>query len=168
MTDVYAKIQNNEVIDILMTQDQDQDPSYEWIRLNGITCYDGNSVKIGCKYTGTNFYEPGTLQSIISSKLSLLQNSVLLYIEKNYEINSKIYFIGIYITSGQQNLPNRAAYVYQLMVWLLSIQGYLGLCMGTIQNMSDIDSVVDFTFNFNQFDLSNPHITLMGALMIND
>lgn len=86
-----------------------------------------------------------------------------------YDQQTQMNFLSLYLAAqAAGTFPNRMAYIAQLLNWLNSMSAYAAAFVLSIQAMSDPAVVAATQWNFSTFSASNPAITLLGAVSINN
>jgi hypothetical protein len=174
MSEPYIQILNGVVNNIINVDPNTDylDPSYTWISLAGKKCTDDTNIQIGITtYEDPNFISnitPLTLQQVKTKKLEQSVTEILAFVNSRYDLEKRVNYLGIYNNAINKGLTNRAAYFQPLLDWQNSVYMYSAYVQYTINNLTTIEDVNNFTWDFTTLLNTDPLITYGGAFSINN
>jgi hypothetical protein len=104
----------------------------------------------------------------IQENIAQAQVAVQAFIDSRYSIDTRWNLNALYILAQQNNLTNRAAYITQLFTWAQSVVTAAAVYIATVEAMTNAATVAETTPNFAPLIASDPLITPIAAIAIND
>lgn len=172
MSEPYIQIKDGLVVNIILFNHNTDwiNPDYVWVPLGSKLCTDSTNIQIGVTtYNGTEFISniiPLTLQQVKENKLERSISEILAFVNSRYDLEKRVNFLGIYNNAVNKGLTNRALYFQRLLDWQNSVYLYSAYVQYTIANLTTIEDVNNFTWNFTNLSNINPFITYAGAFSI--
>jgi hypothetical protein len=164
---IYAQVQTGSVINTVIANSTDMfNPSYIWV---DVTSYNPIPSIGWTTIDNVNFVTniPAlNLSQAINANIQGFQNALMNFIDTSYSVDARLNFNAIYTLAIANSLPNRAAYIFQLFSWAEAVVTYASTYIASIMAMTDLGTVNSTTWNFASISVSNPTVTITGALEI--
>lgn len=108
------------------------------------------------------------LDAVKLEKIAKLSKEAKEYVEKHYPIQTQIVLIMLMTEGIIQSYPNRIGYLAPAMGWGLTIILYNKSIEDQINSLATVQAVDDFTWDFDQFTVSDPLVNIAQAAQITD
>jgi len=117
----------------------------------------------------------GTAQATAYLALAIQDNIAMMtaagaaFVSSRYPDSVRINLIGLYMNATRSLLlSNRQTYLAQIYTWQNSIISYIASYLANINAQTNPNTVLGIVPNFAQFISSDPNITPVGAIQINN
>lgn len=114
----------------------------------------------------------GTSQKAVYLSLAIQDNIYLLtpqaesFVQSRYSDSVRLNLIGLFLNAQLNNFTNRIAYLSPLLIWQNSIIAYIGQYCSNVKKQTTPEAVLTFIPNFNQFIITDPLLTPIVAIQI--
>lgn len=125
-------------------------------------------IVIGDKYEGGQFVTGLTKGLAIVAKLAQLKQETRDWVELQYDTPTRLNFFMIRALAIEAEKTNRAAYINTLFEWFQTTVEFVSTTATAIQCLATADEVINYQWDFSPLSSTNPRLTLLGALAIND
>jgi hypothetical protein len=132
------------------------------------------TVSIGYTYNSTTntFSLPiptiPSLSIAIASNIASFQTALQSFLDSSYSVDTRMNFIGMYINAQLTGLTGRQAYIAQLFPWQNSVIAYAASYIAAVEALTDVSTVLAYTWDFSSLQTSNPNLTTIAAIQIMD
>ena len=145
------------------------DPGYcrvagDQLFLNGVTQSDLDAAyAVYDSDRETHEYVPARQRvlEVISSKANL-------YASGRYSDARRDALLMLYVQASAEGMTNRLAYIQQLFDWANTIMAHVITCKSELDLLLSSGDIAAYTWDFTAFDLTDPGVTVEGALAIGD
>lgn len=173
-----AIVDKNRVVNIILADQAFADS----IRLDHQYVVDISNVQIepmmGWGYDGVSFIpekksdqltdQYGDLATAIEAQLALFDAQTRDYVYQTYPAEKQATLLLLRGDARADGLQNRFAYIQRAVDWISILLGYHFPKYHEIESAKDMDSLSQITWDFTQFDATNPLVSIEQALGIQD
>ena len=91
-----------------------------------------------------------------------------LYASGRYSDSRRDALLMLYVQASAEGMTNRLAYIQQLFDWANTIMAHVITCKYELDLLLSSADISAYTWDFTAFDLTDPGVTVEGALAIGD
>ena len=145
------------------------DPDYgrvsgDQLFLNGVTQSDLDAAyEVYESDRETHEYTPAR-QGVVD----VISRDANLYASGRYSDDRRDALLMLYVQASSQGMTNRLAYIQQLFDWANTIMAHVITCKSELDLLLSSVDITAYTWDFVAFDLTDPGVTVEGALAIGD
>ena len=101
-------------------------------------------------------------------QVDLISSEANFYGTERYSEARRDSLLMLYVEASTQGLNNRLAYIQQLFDWANTIMVHVITCKSQLNLLLSSADIAAYTWDFEDFDLTDPNVTVEGALAIGD
>jgi hypothetical protein len=101
-------------------------------------------------------------------KVDIISHEANDYATDRYSMARRDALLMLYVQASTQGLDNRLAYIQQLFDWANTIMVHVITCKSELDVLLSSADIAAYTWDFTAFDLTDPDVTVGGALAIGD
>ncbi len=100
--------------------------------------------------------------------VEVISQEANLYASGRYSDDRRDALLMLYVQASAQVMTNRLAYIQQLFDWANTIMAHVITCKSELDLLLSSADISAYTWDFTAFDLTDPGVTVEGALAIGD
>ena len=100
--------------------------------------------------------------------VDVISRDANLYASGRYSDDRRDALLMLYVQASVQGMTNRLAYIQQLLDWANTIMAHVITCKSELDLLLSSVDITAYTWDFVAFDLTDPGVTVEGALAIGD
>ena len=101
-------------------------------------------------------------------KVDIISHEANDYATDRYSMARRDALLMLYVQASTQGLDSRLAYIQQLFDWANTIMAHVITCKYELDLLLSSADISAYTWDFTAFDLTDPGVTVEGALAIGD
>lgn len=100
--------------------------------------------------------------------VDVISRDANLYASGRYSDARRDALLMLYVQASAEGMTNRLAYIQQLFDWANTIMAHVITCKYELDLLLSSEDIAAYTWDFTAFDLTDPGVTVEGALAIGD
>lgn len=100
--------------------------------------------------------------------VGVISQEANLYASGRYSDARRDALLMLYVQASAEGMANRLAYIQQLFDWANTIMAHVITCKSELDLLLSSGDIAAYTWDFTAFDLTDPGVTVEGALAIGD
>ena len=100
--------------------------------------------------------------------VEVISQEANLYASGRYSDARRDALLMLYVQASAEGMTNRLAYIQQLFDWANTIMAHVITCKSELDLLLSSVDITAYTWDFVAFDLTDPGVTVEGALAIGD
>ena len=100
--------------------------------------------------------------------VEVISQEANLYASGRYSDDRRDALLMLYVQASAEGMANRLAYIQQLFDWANTIMAHVITCKSELDLLLSSEDIAAYTWDFTAFDLTDPGVTVEGALAIGD
>lgn len=100
--------------------------------------------------------------------VEVISQEANLYASGRYSDSRRDALLMLYVQASAEGMANRLAYIQQLFDWANTIMAHVITCKSELDLLLSSEDIAAYTWDFTAFDLTDPGVTVEGALAIGD